>query len=100
MVDFESVLSPIAVASTSIFACMLMTLGYMFLFKMRKMKWKGAMNLLILLFSFLSIFGPIAFTLPLEFDYPELFPGLAIPMHFFPAMFFFALHPFFEKGRN
>jgi hypothetical protein len=28
-----------------------------------------------------------------------MFPGLAIPMYFFPAMIFFGLYPFFTKPR-
>jgi hypothetical protein len=38
-------------------------------------------------------------SLPLDIDFPEMFPGLAIPLHFIPAMIFFGLDPFFKKNR-
>jgi len=39
-------------------------------------------------------------SLPLDIEYPEMFPGLAITMHFFPAIIFFGLYPFFTKPRG
>jgi hypothetical protein len=100
MVDFSSIINSTALASASIMGCMLMAVGYMLLFKLDKVNWKGSLNILIMLLSFLSIFGPITMTLPLEFEFPELLPGLAIPMHFFPAMIFFGLQPFFLNSKN
>jgi hypothetical protein len=47
--------------------------------------------------SFASIIGAIGMTLPLDIDFPELFPGLVVPMHFFPALAYFAIAPFFKK---
>jgi hypothetical protein len=35
--------------------------------------------------------------LPLNIESPEMFPGLAIPMHFFSALFFFAVYPYFRS---
>ena len=99
LIDFSPIISSVAVASSSLFGCVLMAVGYMILFKMQKMKWAGILNLVIMLLSFLSILGPIGMTLPLDFEFPELLPGLAIPMHFFPAMIFFGIEPFF-RDRN
>jgi hypothetical protein len=98
MVDFSSIINSTAVASSSILGCMLMALGYMLILKLNKMNWKGFLNIVIMVLSFLTILGPIAMTLPLEFEFPELLPGLAIPMHFFPAMIFFGLQPFFKEA--
>lgn len=97
MVDFNTLINEGAIAGSSIFGTMLMAVGYGLLDKTNKNKFIGVLNVLIMLLSFLSILGPISMTLPLEFEFPELLPGLAIPMHFFPAMIFFGLEPFFRK---
>jgi hypothetical protein len=36
-------------------------------------------------------------SLPLDIEYPELFPGLVVPMHFFPAYAFLTIYPFFKQ---
>ena len=59
---------------------------------------KGWLNVLIAALSFLSILGPLSMSLPLNIKFPEMFPGLAIPMHFFPALMFFGLFPFFTNS--
>ncbi|MFK8036959.1 MAG: hypothetical protein AB8B74_01615 [Crocinitomicaceae bacterium] len=74
-----------------------MAVGYYFIYRYNKPILIGWLNILIAILTFASIIGPITMTLPLELDFPELFPGLAVPMHFFPAMIFFGLSPFFEK---
>ncbi|MFK8045841.1 MAG: hypothetical protein AB8B72_10110 [Crocinitomicaceae bacterium] len=96
-VDFSLVISIGAIIGSSLIGCLLMTLGYVSLDKLKKPNLKGVLNLLIMILSFLSILGPIMMTLPLEVDFPELFPGLVIPMHFFPAMIFFGIAPFFKS---
>jgi phosphoglycerol transferase MdoB-like AlkP superfamily enzyme len=64
-------------------------------------KWKGEKALglyfvFVALLSFASILSVFAFKLPLDLESPELFVGLAIPMHFFPALAYFTLSPFFH----
>ena len=64
-------------------------------------KWKGEksipwINILISVLSFASIVGVLGIQLPLTIESPEMFPGLAIPMHFFPALAFFTISPFFK----
>lgn len=100
MVDFSPIINSVAVANSSLIGCVLMAVGYMILFKMQKMKWTGILNLVIMILSFWSILGPIGMTLPLDFGFPELLPGLAIPMHFFPAMIFFGIEPFFRENKQ
>lgn len=95
-VDFSSILNTGAVIGASLFGCMLMASGYMLLTKLDKPKLKGVLNSIIAILSILSIFSPLLMDLPLELEFPELFPALAIPMHLFPAMIFFGLEPFFE----
>lgn len=73
-------------------------IGYFLLSLVLKGKTDMVFNILFVILSFASILGPISFKLPLEQELPELFPGLAVPMHFFPALGWFALKPFFGKS--
>lgn len=79
---------------------MLMTLGYAALLKFKKQNLTGWLNVAIAVLSFASIISPIAMSLPLDIESPELFPGLVVPMHFFPALAFFALAPFFQNSKS
>ncbi|MFK7776009.1 MAG: hypothetical protein AB8F94_28045 [Saprospiraceae bacterium] len=95
--DFSSIINMGSIMGASIFGCMLMTLGYAALIKFDQEKWRGALNILIAVLSFASIIGPIGMSLPLDIEFPELFPGLVVPMHFFPALAFLTIYPFFNK---
>jgi hypothetical protein len=96
--DFSSVINPGSIAGASFFGCMLMALGYWLLVRINKPILKGWLNVLVATLSFLSILGPLSMSLPLDVEFPEMFPGLAIPMHFFPALMFFGLFPFFTNS--
>ncbi len=96
-VSYEKVINPVAIVASSLFGCMLMAIGYAVLEKSGKERLKGLLNVLIALLSFASIIAPISMSLPLDTPNPDLFPGLAIPMHFFPALSFLAIAPF-SKG--
>lgn len=97
MLDFSQVVNTGAIVASSVFGCMLMSFGYMALIKFNKLAWSGWMNILIGILSFASILGPIAMRLPLDVEFPEMFPGLVIPMHFIPALAFLIVRPFFYK---
>ena len=96
-VDFSAVLNTVGIIGASVFACVLMGLAYYLGFKWKGEKLIAWINLLICFLSFVSIIGVLAMQLPLNIESPEMFPGLAIPMHFFPALFFFAVYPFFKN---
>jgi len=96
---FNKIINPGSISGACIFGCMLMAIGYWLLEKFNKEKLKGVLNIIIALLSFASILSPISMSLPLDIKNPELFPGLVIPMHFFPALAFFCLVPFF-KGKS
>jgi len=95
-VDFSSVINAGSIIGASIMGCVFMAIGYVLLEKIGKPNGKGVLNLVIIGLSSLSILSPLLMDLPLELDFPELFPALAIPMHLFPAMIFFGLDPFFK----
>jgi hypothetical protein len=98
MTAFDELINPTAILGASVFGCLLMSLGYAFLYKTNKAQFKGWLNLLIAVLSFASIISPISMSLPLTIESPELFPGLVAAMHFFPALAFFAIAPFFETS--
>jgi len=47
--------------------------------------------------SFAFLIVPVAATLPLSIPLPELFPGLVVPMVFFPALSWMTIDPFFRR---
>lgn len=98
MVDFSKVMPVSNIIASTLIGCLLMALGYFVLEKRGKNNWKGAMNIMYSVLSFLSIIGVLGMNLPLDMEFPEMFPGLAIPMHFFPVLAFLTVEPFFRKG--
>jgi len=99
-VDFSSIINIGSILGASILGCILMTIGYSVLLKFKKQNLKGWLNIAIAVLSFASIISPIMMSLPLDIESPELFPGLVVPMHFFPALAFFALAPFFQNSTS
>ncbi|MFK7980700.1 MAG: hypothetical protein AB8G86_12015 [Saprospiraceae bacterium] len=98
-VDYSQIINVGAILGSSLIGCMLMTLGYAALEKFNKQHLQGWLNLLIVGLSFASIIGPIGMSLPLDIEFPELFPGLVVPMHFFPALAFLSIYPFFNQTK-
>ena len=99
--DFSLVVNPISIMSSCIFGGVLASVGYMGLSKLIVRGTEMVFNIIFVLLSFASILVPLVAKLPYDVDFPELFPGFAIPMHFFPALFWFALRPiFFKKGMS
>ncbi len=95
--DFSAVLTTTGIVLSSILGCLLMAMGYVIISKLKKPALIPWLNIVYCVLSFVSIIGVLAFELPLEMDSPEMFPGLAVPMHFFPTLSFLALVPFFWK---
>lgn len=99
-VDYSLVVSPGAIIGSSVIGGVLISTGYFILEKLKKENLQGILNIVIMIFCFLSVIPVMAMKLPLEVEFPELFPGLVIPMHFFPAMAYFGLSPFFNKKKE
>ncbi|PSL45388.1 hypothetical protein CLV51_10490 [Chitinophaga niastensis] len=92
---FTNIAKPVGIMLSSVIGCLIAALGYWLLSKVLKGKTEIVFNLLFAILSFVSILGPFAAKLPLDIETPELFPGLTIPMHFFPALAWFTLRPLF-----
>ena len=97
--DFSKVASTINILAGSLFGGVLAALGYTLLDKWLKTRGEIVFNLVFTLISFISLLAPIAVRLPRNIDTPELFPGMVIPMHFFPALAWFTLKPLFIRSK-
>ena len=95
---FANVAKPVNIMISCLLGCIIAAVGYFLLSKVLKSNTEPVFNLLFTILTFATILGPIAAKLPLETEMPELFPGLAIPMHFFPALAWYTLKPLFAKS--
>lgn len=97
-VDFSKVISPTSMIMTCFVGCTLMSLTYALIIRWRPTLNLAWVNMVFAVLSFASIIMVLSFKLPLEIEFPELFPGLAIPMHFFPVLAFLSIVPFFKSN--
>jgi hypothetical protein len=100
LTEFNSVVNWSSIIGASTLGCLLMTLGYWGLLKLKLIRFIGWLNFIYAILSFASIIGAMDASLPLDIDFPELFPGLVVPMHFFPALAFFTFQPFFQITKS
>ena len=97
--DFSKVVTSVKIISATLFGGILAAVGYTVLVRTLKTRGEIVFNLIFTLISFASLMLPIAYKLPLTIDPTELplFPGMVIPMHFFPALGWYTLKPLFIK---
>jgi hypothetical protein len=93
--DFSGIINFGTMVSLSLIACLLISIAYYFIFSFWKKKGIIVFHLLISIISFAAVVIPISISLPLTIKNPELFPGLAVPMIFFPALAWFTMKPLF-----
>ncbi len=95
--DFSKIATTAGIMITSTAGGLLAAVGYWLLNKWLKGKGEIVFNFVFTILTFVSILGPFAAKLPLDVEAPELFPGLTVPMHFFPALAWFTLKPLFIR---
>ena len=95
--DFSTIAKPVNIMITCTLAGLLASVGYGLLTKWLPKPGEIIFNFVFVILTFASILGPFAVKLPLTVEMPELFPGLTVPMHFFPALAWFTLKPLFIK---
>lgn len=93
--DFSKILNTGSMIGFSVLICMAATFIYYGLVKWLGKKGAIIFNFLFSIISFACVMVPISLTLPLDIKTPEIFPGLAVPMVFFPAMAWYTLKPLF-----
>lgn len=95
--DFSSILGIPRMISLNILFCIAIAFLNYLLVNWLKQRGEIVFNFLLTILSFALIIIPISISLPLDIAFPELFPGLAIPMLFFPAIAWYTLGPFFRE---
>jgi len=95
--DFSKVLNPFSITGMSVFVCMIASFIYFGLVKWLNEKGEIIFNFLFSVISFACVMVPISLSLPLDIKFPELFPGLAVPMVFFPALAWMTVRPLFGR---
>ncbi|HEY4112276.1 hypothetical protein [Puia sp.] len=95
--DFSKVASTVQIIAASLFGGVLAAIGYGLLDKLLKARGEIVFNLIFTLLSFASLLLPIGHRFSPPIDTPELFPGMVIPMHFFPALGWYTLKPLFIR---
>lgn len=97
--DFRKVLSIPMIIAVNVISGMLATFAFWICIRLFKKNAELIFNILLSMGSFASIIYPLFyFKLPLDFPTPpDMFPLLAIPMHFMPAIAWFTIRPFFAK---
>lgn len=96
LVDFSAVMNTPSILGSSIFGCVLASLGYYFFSKWVQLGRDVWFNAIFLVLTFATFVGSFAANLPEDLESPELFPGLSIPMHLFPMLFWLAVKPLFR----
>jgi hypothetical protein len=94
-VDFSKVLGTPMIIGISVIICLLAAFLYWALLGWLRNKGEIVFNFLFSIISFACVIIPISITLPLNVEFPELFPGLAVPMIFFPAIAWYTVKPLF-----
>lgn len=98
--DFSKLVSTQILIAVNMMACLVAAILFWVLYKWLGKKGEIIFHFLFSILSFASITWSFAVILPLEVQFPELFPGLTVPMHFFPALAFFTLKPLFIKNEG
>ena len=98
--DFSRVLGISKIIAFGILIGMLISLLNFGFTKWFKKRGEIVFNFILSIVSFACVIIPISITLPLKIQFPELFPGLAVPMVFFPALAWYTINPLFVNNKK
>ena len=93
--DFSAIINPGTMISLNLIVCLLISIACYFFNISSGKRRIIVFHIVISILSFAAVIIPISVSLPLSVRNPELFPGLAVPMIFFPAMAWFTFKPLF-----
>jgi len=96
--DFAEVARPVSIVISCVVAGIMAGLLFTLLNRWLPRSGEVVFNFILTGLTFASIVAPFAVKLPLEMEAPELFPGLVVPMHFFPALAWYTLKPLFLRN--
>jgi len=93
--DFSKIVNVGSIIGISVLVCMVATFIYFGLIKWLGRTGEIIFSFLFSIISFACVMIPISISLPLDIKSPEIFPGLAVPMVFFPAIAWYTVRPMF-----
>ena len=96
-IDYSDLVNAGTLIGTNLIVSFVAGLLYWGLTKFFKRKGAIAFNFIYSLGSFAGIVIPLTLTLPLSTPFPEMFPGLTIPMLFFPCIAWMTIDPLIKK---
>lgn len=97
-IDYSNIINPLSLIGMNLMVSLTAGLLYWLLISLFKNKGAVAFNFIYSVGSFACVIVPIAITLPLTTPSPEMFPGLTVPMVFFPVIAWLTIDPLFKKG--
>jgi hypothetical protein len=97
-VDYSAIINPGSLIGLNLLVSFLAGILYVLLTTLLKIRGAMIFNFVYSIGSFACVIIPIAITLPLSIPFPELFPGLAVPMVFFPVLAWMTIDPLFKKS--
>lgn len=97
-IDYSNIVNAVSLTSLNLIISLLAALLYWLLALLFKTRGPIIFNFVFSVGSFACVIIPIAMTLPLTTPNPELFPGLTVPMVFFPCVAWMTIDPLFKKN--
>jgi hypothetical protein len=94
-VDFSNVLPFSRIIGFSVLICMMAACVKYGLQRWLETRGEIVFNFMFSIISFAMVMIPISVSLPLDIKSPELFPGLAVPLVFFPCLSWHTVNPLF-----
>ena len=95
--DFSKIVNLFSIIGANMAACILIAFLHTAFVKWIRKNTEIFFNLTLSVLSFALIVIPVSITLPLNIEFPELFPGLVIPMLFYPSIAWFVINPIFSN---
>ena len=95
--NFNSIVNIYSIIGLNMSACIIVAFLHAASVKWLRKNAELVFNLALSILSFSLIVIPLSITLPLNIQFPELFPGLVVPMLFFPSIAWFTVNPFFSN---
>ena len=96
-IDYSNIINVRSLVCLNLMVSLVAGLLYYLLTKLFNTNGAIIFNFVYSVGSFACIIIPLAITLPLSTPFPELFPGLTVPMVFFPVLSWMTIDPLFKK---
>ena len=97
-IDYSNIINVGSLVGLNLMVSLVAGLLYVLHIKLFKSKGAIIFNFVYSVGSFACLIIPLAITLPLSTPFPELFPGLTVPMVFFPVIAWMTIDPLFKKN--